>query len=421
MPDGGTTHGNAHAHTRSVEMEEDVRDVVVRGDRQVLRQHLDQAGSHLKLAVAVGSRLALDTVRARLSIRARTAWDLFERRPADSELEQLLSGTPDPLVEDHERVSHSKGGGWRWGWVTLLLLVIALLGLSSRTFSRNQVREKSRNTEGDKSRTLGPVSDDLFLGPRVSTSVFLHQEPLDALLHYPIPVGLGTPGCEPKSCKRCLDELSCRNLTADDLLEWRHRLGVTTRNRARRVATCAVVGGASDGLEAADEKLIDRSKFVFRVATGCHERAGRRTTHRVVESLRPNRRAEPNVTLIRYCSPSAPFTSWAGPCWSSLLASAWQPRRRGDRADQLFISPLAVHDLSRVFHQMPSPLAIAVRVALEICDRTTVFRFGASSDPAAAAERHWLRHLELDGVLSWQHASYVRPTRPHAGPFNRDC
>ena len=411
---GELAHGTRHSCSRSLNVEEGAEESVqaapLHGGRQVVLQHLEQAGRHLRLATTVGTGLALDMVGARLGTRARALWGVLERRPVDnSELEQLLDGRS-ALLEAAQRTPQSRFT--RGGRVAVLLMVLVLSGLSARALSGSKVLGSSPSGMQERS-ALDPASGDLFSKRRVSASVFLHQEPVDALLHHPIPVGLGTPNCEPRRCTRCMHKPSCRNLTAVDLLKWRHRLSALTLSRARRAATCAVVGSAADGLEAADEKLIDRSQLVFRVASERHQGAGQRTTHWIGGSVRAELRAESNATLIRYCyTPSAPaLTSWTGRCWRALLAGARQPWRRGGHGDELFISPLAAHDLSQVVHQAPSPEAMAVRVALEVCDWTTVFSFGASSGPAAAAERRWLQHLELEGLLSWQRTSYVRPTR----------
>mmetsp|Transcript_21330 Transcript_21330/g.47963 ORF Transcript_21330/g.47963 Transcript_21330/m.47963 type:complete len:792 (-) Transcript_21330:295-2670(-) len=236
---------------------------------------------------------------------------------------------------------------------------------------------------------------------------FFHREDPALLVKVPTPIGLGTPDCAPGSCPKCAWISTCRNLTEQEVAGWQRTIAQNAATKLRLTNKCAVVARSDPALDqlVGPRDRVSGFDHVLRVEPTCvtpgHSEG--RTSYRVWEgadahAFREQRRVdatrEANATIVRYCPP----TLWVSKCWKGLASSH-------ARGAELFLSPLAVFDLSRLLGRKPSSAAIAVMIALEICNSVTLFGFGTGrvqDDPSQASLWRWLSHLEQMRSVQWQ-------------------
>ena len=213
------------------------------------------------------------------------------------------------------------------------------------------------------------------IGTGTGSTIFFHDENLTELSVRPWPYTLGRRTDPPeRTTLAAWRARIVRDLAAEFL-------------RHTRWPSCAVVGSSGLLAHHGHGALIDRANAVFRVnaapTRGLEKHVGSKTTYRVwggrQTPLEHGWRGD-NRSILFYCQP----TPWIGRCWTHIApnpeALPPYPRVspflwRGARSSIQRANPPA-----RSTRETPTGGAIALYMALQLCQRVTIYGFGDDSN-----------------------------------------
>lgn len=263
------------------------------------------------------------------------------------------------------------------------------------------------------------------------SDVLFHLQDVGRILGLRSPRFAGR-GCHaPKNCRACAWTKECRNFDGGEMLAMQtavqHHLAGTKHgwlSASRSNATCSVVGSSASLLAPhAWGEEIDSADVVFRVnmapadASWWSGHVGSRTTVRVwgfmplpwetVDSsgkpIKPWSTSEQELIVI-FCPP----VSWVSRCWKEDFVNHPLPR----------LAPSLAAELAREIG-LPSGVAVtsgamAVRTALKVCARVSVYGFGRRQR-RPQHRRHQAGACKAPSKC-WRSVRCVRPLR---GPNQR--